>query len=336
MDLSPLKNNNSFPFTKGKGLEKTLEIIGYKCEWIIPKKIIRVIPLNKFEIFNINQEIKIMANIRADNIRKKIKSSFHKNIIQIINNKIKLVLTDKNEKKIFNNLPQSFITNVNKSENVNKMELKFKQLLLNWNDENNKKLINFLDDNPVISEQSGWNLIKNMTYKELLKAFLLSEEFEKSIIALRTKPKKSKKFGLKYIENYINIAFKYIEFFCGPDETEDTEPQMNNNSSSCDDSFDSKYKQMFGEVEDKPDILKSFEDNKEVLRFEEPSKINSVENLEDESVVIKKNNNEEEECFSQKEIISQLDNSLDEKPSKNNYYEKDAKKVLSEIEKKFS
>jgi hypothetical protein len=32
-----------------------------------------------------------------------------------------------------------------------------------------------------------------MTYKKLLEAFFLSEEFEKSIIALKTKAEKSKK-----------------------------------------------------------------------------------------------------------------------------------------------
>lgn len=73
------------------------------------------------------------------------------------------------------------------------MDKTFEQLLVNWDDKKNKKIIKFLDENNEISEKSNWNLIKNMTYKDLLKAFFLSEEFEKSIIALKTKAEKSKK-----------------------------------------------------------------------------------------------------------------------------------------------
>lgn len=67
------------------------------------------------------------------------------------------------------------------------MDKTFEQLLVNWDDKKNKKIIKFLDENNEISEKSNWNLIKNMTYKDLLKAFFLSEEFEKSIIALKNK-----------------------------------------------------------------------------------------------------------------------------------------------------
>ena len=58
-----------------------------------------------------------------------------------------------------------------------------------------------------LDENSNWNLIKNMTYRELIDAFISSAEFEKSIIDLKTKAeKKNKKISALYVENYINIA----------------------------------------------------------------------------------------------------------------------------------
>ena len=229
--VDSLKRTNYFPFTKGKGLEKTLEIMGYKYEWIIDYKKLRIISIDKFVVCKAIEDVKKVIYIRPDNIRKKIKSSFHKNIIKIINNKIKKAYSDKNIKKnFFNNLPQSFIRNINRSENQIKMDKTFEQLLVNWDDKKNKKIIKFLDENNEISEKSNWNLIKNMTYKDLLKAFFLSEEFEKSIIALKTKAEKSKKkeknVSPQYIENYINIALKYIDFFSSPNTIEDLEIQI--------------------------------------------------------------------------------------------------------------
>ena len=334
--VDSLKRTNYFPFTKGKGLEKTLEIMGYKYEWIIDDKKLRIISIDKFVVCKAIEDVKKVIYIRPDNIRKKIKSCFHKNIIKIINNKIKKAYSDKNIKKnFFNNLPQSFIRNINRSENQIKMDKTFEQLLVNWDDKKNKKIIKFLDENNEISEKSNWNLIKNMTYKDLLKAFFLSEEFEKSIIALKTKAEKSKKkeknVSPQYIENYINIALKYIDFFSSPNTIEDLEIPIDSDSFSFEGVFDNEYIKLLGEPKDNSEAFITPENNNPPLYFKKPSIEFSCKALEDEAIIIKKFV-EDEECHSKKDMSS-FDDSLDENGIKKDCFEKDIQKVMTEHDK---
>ena len=330
--VSSLNKSNYFPFHKGKGLEKTLEMMGYKYEWIKPGKIIKIISLDKFVVCKENEDFEKVIYIRPDNIKKKLKSSFHKNIIKIINNKIKKAYSDKNIKEnFFNNLPQSFIRNVNISENSTKMEMKFGQLLINWDDEKNKKTKKFLDKNPDLSEKSNWNLIQNMTYKKLLEAFFLSEEFEKSIIALKTKAEKSKKKDKKvssqYIENYINIALKYIDFFSSPINNEDLEISKKNNNSLL--SLDSECNESFGDEDYNSKIMITPENDIAPSKFEQPPKEPFIV-LEDENLVIIKNLYDEEES---KKDLSLFENSLDENGIKADCFEKDIKNVITQHDK---
>ena len=330
--VNSLNKSNYFPFHKGKGLEKTLEMMGYKYEWIKPGKIIKIISLDKFIVCKENEDFEKVIYIRPDNIKKKLKSSFHKNIIKIINNKIKKAYSDKNIKEnFFNNLPQSFIRNINISENKTKMEMKFGQLLINWDDEKNKKTKKFLDKNPDLSEKSNWNLIQNMTYKKLLEAFFLSEEFEKSIIALKTKAEKSKKKDKKvssqYIENYINIALKYIDFFSSPINNEDLEISKKNNNSLF--PLDSECNESFGDEDYNSKIMITPENDIAPSKFEQPPKEPFIV-LEDENLVIIKNLYDEEES---KKDLSLFENSLDENGIKADCFEKDIKNVITQHDK---
>ena len=50
-----------------------------------------------------------------------------------------------------------------------------------------------------LDENSNWNEIKNITYKELLEAFLSSAEFERSIMDLKIKSEKKIKKLVLYI-----------------------------------------------------------------------------------------------------------------------------------------
>ena len=330
--VSSLNKSNYFPFHKGKGLEKTLEMMGYKYEWIKPGKIIKIISLDKFVVCKENEDFEKVIYIRPDNIKKKLKSSFHKNIIKIINNKIKKAYSDKNIKEnFFNNLPQSFIRNINISENKTKMEMKFGQLLINWDDKKNKNTKKLLDKNPDLSEKSNWNLIQNMTYKKLLEAFFLSEEFEKSIIALKTKAEKSKKKDKKvssqYIENYINIALKYIDFFSSPINNEDLEISKKNNNSLL--SLDSECNESFGDEDYNSKIMITPENDIAPSKFEQPPKEPFIV-LEDENLVIIKNLYDEEES---KKDLSLFENSLDENGIKADCFEKDIKNVITQHDK---
>ena len=68
--------------------------------------------------------------------------------------------------------------------------------------------MNSLDNNPIIDQLSYFNKIRKMKYKDLYKAYLLSAEFEKSIIDMYKKGEK-----MEYIESYINNSLNYINFF---------------------------------------------------------------------------------------------------------------------------
>ena len=190
-----------FPFTEGIGLVNTLEQLGYKADLDMDKKSIQISEENK--LFSV-----VKLEIRPDNIRKKIKVSFHKNIMKIINDD----LCENNSKNFFGNFPQTFIKNLKKEDNAKFMEFTFEELLFNWKNEKNEKAKEYLDNNPDICQKSKWNIIKNMKYKELLDAFFLSAEFEKSIADLKNKPK-NKNVDALYLENYIKYALNYTEFY---------------------------------------------------------------------------------------------------------------------------
>ena len=58
------------------------------------------------------------------------------------------------------------------------------------------------------SELSDWNIIKNMTYSELLDKFFLSKEFEDSIHDMEKNNEKE-----NYINEYISYCKYYTDFF---------------------------------------------------------------------------------------------------------------------------
>ena len=214
-ESNSLEVNKVSNFTKGEGLEKTLKKLGYECNLDMSKKKIVIFSTICFMISNFsNGGIEnSFLNPRPDNIRKKIKTSFHKIILKIINDDIQEKCKDK-KAPLFKNLPQEFIANVNMKENLKYFDYKFEDLLFNWKNENNEKTRLFLLENPSVSERLKWNQIKEMKYKELLEEFFLSAEFEKSIIDMKNKyEKKNKKLTTDYLENYINMALNYIDFF---------------------------------------------------------------------------------------------------------------------------
>ena len=153
---------------------------------------------------------------KSDDIRKKIKSRFHKTIKNAVN----AMLKKGGSKKFFDFLPQNFIGNVSKKVNSESFEMTFNDLLTydfqgnkNKNVDNkkimkNKEVVEYLEQNPEISKNSGYDLIKNKKYKDLLKVYFLSAEFENSIDRLKQEKEEN-----DYIQEYIYRAKNYIEFY---------------------------------------------------------------------------------------------------------------------------
>ena len=170
--------------------------------------------------FGVKNDIEISKKrkrgIMRDNISKKIKVNFSKNIIQNLNR----ILRRKNICKFFQRLDQSDITDVSKKNNehifaktlkeiieekpkvkekgmTQKMEEKWKQ---------NKKLIEELEE----SGDEYFNQIFQMNMEELFNEYLQSKEFEDSIYDLKNG---TKNFYFDYIKNYIRVAKNFINFY---------------------------------------------------------------------------------------------------------------------------
>ena len=158
---------------------------------------------------------------KSDDIRKKLKSRFHKIFTKKINDNLKAV----NSKRKFYLMPQIFISNIAKKRNKVVMDMKLKDLFqINFvedyrkykakNIEANKdkylknlNTLNYLERNIEIQKKCKFNIIGEMKYCEILEEFFYSKEFEDTIIS------ESKKKSSSYIKDYIKIARTYVKFY---------------------------------------------------------------------------------------------------------------------------
>ena len=190
------------------------------------------------------KRVKKKRKYKPDDIRKKIKVRFHKTLKNIINQNLKKVCS----KEFFDFLPQCFLGNVSKKTNAKFLELTLKELLstdflkeLNKEDYRNSKVdynkykknsevLKYLEENPDLSERSGFDEIKDKKYKDILKAYFSSAQFEESLYQL-----KEENESPEYIIEYIKKAKTYISFYCNvkyenedEDENEEDEDEKNN------------------------------------------------------------------------------------------------------------
>ena len=167
-------------------------------------------------------QIKKNRKFKSDDIRKKIKSRFHKTLKNTLNKNLK----EAGSELFFDFFPQCFIGNITKKLNNLCLEMTFKELILkdfvslnsqkdsankkvdNKKYKKNKEVLEYLENNPEISKESGFDLIKVMKYKDLLKNYFNSAEFEDSIIRLK-KENEDKDYALDYVIK----AKKYVEYF---------------------------------------------------------------------------------------------------------------------------
>ena len=218
------KDDKYFPFTPSKGLfhlvnkdsydkdnnnmkkEGAKNLFKINCDLITPNKKLK--------------KIKKRRKLKSDDIRKKIKTIFHKSLKNNINRNLKKA----GSQELLGFLPQSFMSNISKEFNKKYMSLTYEELLSidftqnkgNSKDlEINKKpfiknqiLLQYLENNPEISKISGFDILKNMKYRDILQLYFSSEEFENSIIQL-----KNKKESDEYINDYIRLSQNYINYF---------------------------------------------------------------------------------------------------------------------------
>ena len=218
---STIENNNINAFfeqTNNKEAKK-------ECSTFLGKKrkFFKIDYPKDFHIFSCgNYKHKKIRNVQkrkenSDNIRKKIKSRFLKVLRNTVNERLKIA----GSQKLFKFLPQKFISNVSKEKNKAALELTFKDIFsTNYCEEGQKdqselknyyhnlEVLKYLEQNRDVSENSNFNIIKNMKYSQIFNEYLKSKEFEMEIASL-----KKEKENDKYIKDYIIKACDLIDFF---------------------------------------------------------------------------------------------------------------------------
>ena len=165
---------------------------------------------------------KMKRKFKPDDIRKKIKARFHKTLKNILNN----LLEKAGSKKLFDFLPQCFLSNISKKVNHYALSLTMRELFnfdfckISTESRNKNKsidqrklsinqgVIKYLDEHPDICEKSGFNEFSQKTYGEILKEYFSSEEFLHSLKRL-----KYEKETEEYILEYKKKALNYVSFF---------------------------------------------------------------------------------------------------------------------------
>ena len=231
-----VEEKESFPFREGKGLKQLLEKLGLYVEEDGNKIKISLYKDKKFDVKVLIKDSngklkkgKQKRKLKPDNIKKKIKARFHKDLsiklYQIFNESNKAKIKKYNSAKSFQIFPQSFIVNTEINKNKLALGMKFreffppfcKQIFIEKEKEpnkikscQNKETILYLMNNLDVRKKEKFEKILDMTYEELLKAYFCSAEFEKSLVKLYNENKNEK---IEYFEDYINISKTYIHFF---------------------------------------------------------------------------------------------------------------------------
>lgn len=174
----------------------------------------------------LKKKLKIKRKFKPDDIRKKIKARFHKTLKSILNS----FLIKAGSKKVFDFLPQCFVSNISKKMNYNALMLTLREIFEfdfctisiesrsknitvdRRKHQNNLEVLSYLDNHPDIAEKSGFNVFAKKSYCDILKEYFVSEEFLHSIKKL-----KYEKESEEYIMEYKKKAFNYVSFFSNVD-----------------------------------------------------------------------------------------------------------------------
>ena len=168
-------------------------------------------------VFNVWKDKKTRKEM-PDEIRKKIKSRFFKDLKKSIN---KFFIVSDIEKKM-EFLPQEFISNISKPENKSMLNKTLEQIILENLDDNSKnennqnKNKNNLELLDFLKEKGNKNNYKikkiynifNTQIKELFHEYLKSNEFEESLKRLKEEGNYS-----EYIKDYIIKDEEFVNYF---------------------------------------------------------------------------------------------------------------------------
>lgn len=170
---------------------------------------------------NLRKKLKKSRKFKRDDMRKRIKTSFHKSMRTLLNNKLKKA----GARKSFSFLPQCFMRDISYEINHNVIKYTYLELLTKKfefgdakDDERylaNKKVVDYLTKNGKILENSGVGDLLKMRYCDLLNYYIKSKLFEKSVDAMRNKMKAEMEPQLfnEYLDKYLITANNYVNYF---------------------------------------------------------------------------------------------------------------------------
>ena len=153
--------------------------------------------------------------------------------LKLLKARINEILKNAKSEYFFDNLPQCFISNISKNGNRFILDMTFKEILTanffeddTSNDnsnttftnkkrnpnkvkyDKNQEVLGYLEKNINIRKSSNFNVISKLTFRDIFKEYLKSEEFEKDILVL-----KNKNNSENYIKEYINKAESFLDYF---------------------------------------------------------------------------------------------------------------------------
>ena len=215
-------DDECFPFIKGKGiLANEINNIQINQEMDMNDNTPFITSINIPDDSKGNKKrIKKARKYKPDDIMKKIKVRFHKKLRNIINENLKKAGSN----KLLSSLPQVFIGNITKKFNSKYMNKTFEDLLSDFPKEysskdcdykqfiKNQETLKYLEENLEISKISGFNLLKKMKYRDILRHYFSSVEFEQSIKQLEKENEDD-----EYIKEYVLLSKGYIKYFSAVD-----------------------------------------------------------------------------------------------------------------------
>ena len=163
-----------------------------------------------------NKEEIVHNKFSDDNLRKKLKTSFHSYIIDLLNNLIKENFKESRMK--FIKINARITKDITIEYNRKLFKKKIKDIIINEtnkyiNKNNNKECIKFIE-----AQKDNENIIKilNMTYKELFIDYYLnnfkSDNYNTKSFG-EQKEKLLKKYGKEYLDKFVENAHNFIDFF---------------------------------------------------------------------------------------------------------------------------
>lgn len=166
------------------------------------------------ELKNIKLKVKKLRKFKTDCIRKKIKSRFHKKFRNFLNSKLK----EAGSNMYFELLPQPFITNIRINFNKKYLNKTIKELFkedicctkIKDRDkaDTNKRVLEYLENNPNILDKSNISDILNSSYENILEEYFYSNNFSEDVEMLKKEGESP-----DYIIKYKYIGEHWIDFF---------------------------------------------------------------------------------------------------------------------------